>query len=134
MDNKLVLLIFVFLLIFSAFTGSIFFARQKTNVRAAKSLPVSEKSLCITGSLTSPVNQSVEITCVARDKDSHTVDGSQCCFVVSSGAGTVTPKCLTADSSGMAKTNLSSAISGISNVDCLINGSISAGSVSVEFK
>lgn len=134
MDNKLVLLIFVFLLIFSAFTGSIFFARQKNSVRAAKSLPVSEKSLCITGTLTSPVNQSVEITCVARDSDSHSVEGSQCCFVVATGPGTVSPKCLTADSSGMAKANLISAVSGITKVDCLINGSISAGSASVEFK
>ena len=133
MDKKLLLLLLVFLLVFAAFTGSLFLARQERTVRASKRVPVQTTSLCLSSALSARIGESAQITCVARDAETQAVSGAQCCFLVTSGNGRVSQNCLPTDNSGMAKTALTSSAQGVTQVGCQINGSISAGSVSVAF-
>ena len=133
MDKKLVLLIFVFLLIFSTFTGSLFLSRQSRNARAAKRLPVADKSLCFASKLILNVSEPVQVTCVARDEEANAVPGAECCINVTAGSAITSPICSTTDNAGLAKTILSSSTAETAQVNCVINGSMNAGSVSVTF-
>ncbi len=133
MDKKLVFLIFVFLLIFASFTGSLLLSRDSRDVRASKRIVDPTKSLCLASSLSAKIGESTTVTCVARDQETHGVSGAQCCFTITSGTGTTTPNCETTDQSGMAKTTLSSTIVGTTQINCRLNDTMDAGTVSVAF-
>jgi len=133
MDKKLVLLIFVFLLIFLTFTGSLFLSHQNRNARATNRIPVANTSLCLAEKLAAKVSEPVQVTCVARDDGANAVPGAQCCISVTSGSALVSPNCSTTDNAGMSKSIVTTSTAETSQINCVINGSINAGSVSVAF-
>ena len=134
MDKKFILLIFIFLLVFSVFTGSLFLAQNERTVRASKRTPApNPRSLCLASVLTAKIGENVPLTCVSRDIDNNKVVGAQCRFDILTGTGTTLPRNGTSDENGMVETQLTSQSEGIVEVQCVINDSINAGNVSVQF-
>lgn len=134
MDNKLVMLVVVFLIVFSAFSVSMYFSSGGTtpsSIRATQKNIPSKDSLCLTSKTEASLGELVPVTCAARDTNEIPVAGAQCCFTTT--VGNFNTQCEQTNESGIATVNLTSNTTGTATVTCSINNSINLDPFTVLF-